>query len=95
MPVIPEEPSESSVKPVLAELLARPACLICGKTVADYVPEYCCSGQDCCCGGQEIEPCVCSSACWEALMIGIGKPYDERRRDAGIPLYAIKEPSSH
>lgn len=62
-------------------------CLICGKPVIDYIPKYCCSGKDCGCQGQPIEPCVCSKECGVALYKGIGKTYEERRINAGILLY--------
>ena len=59
-------------------------CLICGKFVPDYVPKMCCSGIDCGCKGQPIDPCVCSQECSDALFKGIGKTFEERRIDAGI-----------
>lgn len=62
-------------------------CLICTKPVLDFVPKYCCNGLDCGCMGLPIEPCICSDKCWEALMKGIGKPYDERRKDAEIEIF--------
>ncbi len=62
-------------------------CLICGKPVADYDPQYCCNGFECACMGRPTNPCVCSKECSKALMDGIGKPYDQRRQDAGIALY--------
>lgn len=64
-----------------------PTCLICGKPVPDYVPEYCCDGRDCGCYGRPIHPCVCSDACRAAMMNYIGKPFEERRVLAGIPLW--------
>ena len=62
-------------------------CLICTKPVPEFVSKYCCNGIDCGCMGQLLEPCICSDRCWDALIAGIGKPYDERRRDAGIEVY--------
>ena len=62
-------------------------CMICQKPIPDFKPEYCCDGVDCGCMGMPIYPCVCSDKCYEALMKGIGKPYDERRKDAGIAVY--------
>lgn len=38
-------------------------CIICGKEVPDYEPEYCCNGDDCCCGGLPVEPPLCSEEC--------------------------------
>lgn len=55
--------------------------------MCDFIAVLCCSDKDCACGGVSIEPCVCSSACYAALMAGIGKPYEQRRLDAGIPLW--------
>lgn len=63
-----------------------PPCEICGKPVPDYKPLRCCSGADCACRGLPINPCVCSHACYYALIKGIGKPMEERARDAGITL---------
>lgn len=62
-------------------------CVICRRPVPEYVPVYCCNGLDCDCMGQPIDPCVCSNQCWAAVVSGIGKPFEERRIDAGIPLY--------
>lgn len=59
-------------------------CLICDKPVPRYKPQYCCDGRACGCYGQPIEPCVCSSKCWDALMEGIGVSMEERRIAAGI-----------
>ena len=59
-------------------------CIICGKPVPHYVPKYCCGGFDCGCGGQPMEPCVCSSACGSAVYDFIGHEYGERRKLAGI-----------
>ena len=59
-------------------------CLICGEIVAEYEPRFCCSGNDCGCMGQPIYPCVCSNECYTALMVGMGKTYEQRRIDAGI-----------
>ncbi len=62
-------------------------CLICGRPVPDYVPEYCCNGFECGCHGQPSEPCVCSPACGDAVFSHIGKTMDERRQLAGIQLW--------
>ena len=69
-------------------------CLICGAPVDDYDPKMCCSGQECGCMGQPTEPCVCSSECWDAIMNGIGMPYEERRIKAGIPKYEPERKTS-
>lgn len=58
-----------------------PLCLICDKPVPDYVEKRCCSGIDCGCMGQPIEPCVCSQECYDAIIKGIGKPIWQRRSD--------------
>ena len=59
-------------------------CLICGKPVDDYEPEFCCSGKDCACMGMPTEPCTCSVECERAVFDFIGHPYEERRELAGI-----------
>jgi len=68
---------------------AIPHCLICGKPVPDYEPDYCCSGFECACNGMPIEPCCCSQECERAVFEYIGKPFDERRLLAGIAKYNI------
>jgi len=62
-------------------------CLICQKPVLDYEPEYCCSGRDCGCRGQPMEPCICSSECEDAVYKHIGEEFDQRRILAGIELW--------
>jgi len=61
-------------------------CLICQKSLFDYEPEFCCSGQDCGCLGKPTNPPVCSKRCLKACMDGIGKPMEQRRIDDGIDL---------
>lgn len=37
-------------------------CYGCGKTILvpkDYEPNFCCTGRDCCCGGEPINPTFC------------------------------------
>lgn len=63
-------------------------CLICGKPVPEYVPKYCCSGIDCGCQGLPLDPCVCSLRCADALFKGIGKPFEQRRVESGIPKWS-------
>jgi hypothetical protein len=65
-------------------------CIICGKPVDDYEPDYCCNGTECGCHGQPISPCVCSSECNKAVFDYIGKPFDERRILAGIKRWENK-----
>lgn len=67
-------------------------CEICNKPVPDFVPAYCCDGRECGCHGQPLEPCVCSQACYDALIKGIGKEYEQRRIDAGIIWLDIEPP---
>ena len=62
-------------------------CLICGRPVEGYKPEFCCSGIDCGCQGAEINPCTCSKKCDKALFDYIGIPFDARREAAGIARY--------
>ncbi len=63
-------------------------CLICGKPVPDYEPEFCCSGQECGCYGQPVEPCTCSDECYKAVMDHIGHDMDKRRELAGIKKWS-------
>jgi len=51
------------------------ACIVCGKPVPDYIPEYCCDGRECNCRGLPIEPPVCSYICWGEL-IGNHEPVE-------------------
>lgn len=62
-------------------------CIICHKPVPDYIPEFCCNGQDCACQGQPIYPCTCSKECDDAIFKYIGLPYEQRRLKANIQLY--------
>lgn len=43
-------------------------CECCGDPVPGYKPQYCCSGFLCGCYGLPIEPCICSSFCWDKMM---------------------------
>jgi hypothetical protein len=54
-------------------------CLICHKPVYKFEYEYCCTGHDCGCQGQPIEPCICSSECWLALIDNVGTDMESRR----------------
>jgi len=84
------EPSikpDSQHRPALITRSAIPICLICSKPVPGYVPEYCCSGQECGCGGEPREPCVCSEECYEAVFSWIGIEYEARRIKAGIEKF--------
>lgn len=40
-------------------------CMECGKHI-EYVPQYCCSGFECGCGGLPIDPPVCDE-CWNNM----------------------------
>lgn len=62
-------------------------CVICGKPVTDHEPKYCCSGHDCTCMGEPIDPCTCSVECEAAVFDYIGFSFDERRKKAGIEKY--------
>ena len=66
------------------------SCIICGKPVEDYNPKMCCDGFECGCMGQPTEPCVCSKECGDAVFDYIGKPFDERRKLAGIARHGEK-----
>lgn len=67
--------------------MSTPVCLICERPVPGYVPEYCCDGHECGCMGRPINPCVCGTACYEALMAGIGMSFEVRRVAAGITKF--------
>lgn len=67
-------------------------CLICDALVPNYIPEMCCSGEQCGCRGQPTNPCVCSDACEEALFKYIGLSMDERRIKAGIVKWGMIGP---
>jgi len=43
-------------------------CEVCGKFVEGFEYQGCCSGFECGCMGQPIEPCICSNECWDKLM---------------------------
>jgi len=45
-------------------------CEICGEFVYKFKYQMCCSGHECGCMGQPIEPCICSKECWDKLMEG-------------------------
>ena len=62
-------------------------CLLCKKPVPDYRPLFCCDGRECACLGLPINPAVCSTECFNAVMNGIGKSFEQRRIDAGIGLF--------
>lgn len=42
-------------------------CCICGKSMPDYEPVYCCSGKECGCYGMPQEPPICSKECWDKM----------------------------
>lgn len=41
-------------------------CELCSTPIVGFLYEHCCSGIECGCGGQPIEPCVCDD-CMEML----------------------------
>jgi hypothetical protein len=43
-------------------------CMICGKPIPEYIPQYCCDGWECNCHGLPIDPPVCSDQCFDKLM---------------------------
>jgi hypothetical protein len=65
-------------------------CLMCEKEVLDYEPQMCCSGHDCGCMGQPVEPCLCSIECSRALFRYDGS-IEERRIKAGIEFRGSDE----
>ena len=53
-------------------------CVVCGKEIE---VKMCCSGRDCGCGGQPIDPPVCdSNDCYDELMNNIGKYFPKNRK---------------
>lgn len=64
-------------------------CIICQKPVPDYDPNYCCNGRECGCGGQPMDPCVCSIECENAVFAYIGMSMGDRRIKAGIELWKL------
>ena len=36
-------------------------CIICGKKILNYKPEYCCNDRECGCQGLPIEPPLCEN----------------------------------
>ena len=42
-------------------------CQICGRTLPDYEPQWCCNGTDCGCRGLPINAPYCDE-CWNILM---------------------------
>lgn len=43
-------------------------CMVCGGEFKGEPPKMCCSGRDCGCLGQPIEPVVCSEECYNKIM---------------------------
>ena len=86
----PEDTAEQEHEEHVLKSLNHATCLICGKPVPDYEPKMCCDGYMCGCQGMPIEPCVCSEECDLAVYRYIGKPFDERRKLAGISLWRAK-----
>ena len=72
----------------VAEVINK--CLICGKPVPDYEPDYCCDGYMCGCQGMPMTPCCCSMKCEDAVFNYIGLPYEERRKKAGIEKWIAR-----
>jgi len=91
----PEDTAEQEHEEYIYKSLKTSTCLICGKPVPDYEPKMCCDGRECGCHGLPIEPCVCSKECDRAVYDYIGKPFDERRKLAGIKKWKRKRRSIH
>lgn len=69
-------------------------CEICGAPAADYEPKMCCDGRECECGGQPIDPCLCSTECAAAMFSGGGGTFEDRRIAAGITdRHATNQPA--
>lgn len=50
--------------------LVKLNCWICQKEYEGEEPEMCCSGRECGCMGQPIDPIVCSEECYNKLVNG-------------------------
>lgn len=55
--------NEPTIKPLIGE-----PCEACGEFVEGFEYRGCCNGNDCGCMGQPIEPCICSTKCWNKFM---------------------------
>lgn len=53
---------------------AAQKCMYCEAEFIGDEPKYCCSGKDCGCMGQPIDPVVCSKGCYEMLMSRYKQP---------------------
>ena len=64
-------------------------CRICDMPVPDYIPTFCCNGQDCGCMGRPLDPCICGDECWGVLINAstAGMTCDEYRKQLGIPKW--------
>lgn len=52
-------------------------CIVCGTEIE---VQLCCSGRECGCMGQPIEPPVCDSPCYDELMNNIDKYYPKQTK---------------
>lgn len=50
------------------EIFTEVNCMTCGNLFLGPEPQTCCSGRDCGCMGQPIEPIVCSEECYNNLL---------------------------
>lgn len=51
--------------------LVKLNCMVCGKEYIGTAPQYCCSGRECGCMGQPIDPIACSQECYDNLLKNI------------------------
>lgn len=59
-------------------------CQVCNKPIDDYKPQICCSGFDCGCRGQNIEPPICSNECWDKLMGNNSDGYESLEKNQNL-----------
>jgi hypothetical protein len=52
-------------------------CIVCNEEIE---VQMCCSGRDCGCMGQPIEPPVCSDKCYDELMNNLDKYYPKNEQ---------------
>lgn len=64
-------------------------CIMCGKKVLDYKPQYCCSGFECNCRGLPIEPPICSQKCWSLLCKVENQDMEEEPYDC--PIHGLQD----
>jgi hypothetical protein len=62
-------------------------CVICERPIEPQARPETCGTMECPCIDVDATPCVCSSACEDAVFMLVGKPMAIRRKVAGIELW--------